>query len=160
LTIPPAPHSITPLDPREERVALKDKRIVADGPLDARVAAAITARLVEGQLPCASAWEAARELGVQPLVIGQAADRMQVHLSACQLGFFGPACHPENADATEAAVPRAFAEALLAARGERGEISCAQLLHEAARFGVPRLEAGECADRLRIKVRHCDLGAF
>jgi hypothetical protein len=141
-------------------VALKDKRIDADAPLDARVAAAITARLLEGQLPCASAWEAARELGVQPITIGQAADRMQVHLSACQLGFFGPACHPDNADATEVAGPGGFAEALLAARGERGEISCAHLWHEAERFGIPRLEAGGLADRLRIKVRHCDLGAF
>lgn len=141
-------------------MALKDKRIDAAAPLDAGVAAAITVRLVAGQLPCASAWEAARELGVQPITVGEAADRMQIHLSACQLGFFGPACHPDTADATEAAGPEGFAEALLAARDERGEISCARLWREAEGLGVSRLDAGACADRLRIKVRHCDLGAF
>lgn len=140
-------------------MALRDKRIDADAPLDARVAAAIASRLDNGRLPCAAAWDAAEQLGVRPLTVGRTADGMQVRLSACQLGFFGPACHAAGAVAVETAVPEGLTAALLVAREQSG-ISCAQLWREAERFGVPRLVAGELADRLGLKVRDCDLGAF
>jgi hypothetical protein len=141
-------------------MALEDKRIDVEGPLDPRVSAAITARLEGGRLPCAAAWDAAGELGVQPLAVGRAADRMQVRLTACQLGLFGPARHTGAQAATDVVVSDAFTEALLGARGEHNEISCARLWHEAERFGVPRLAAGALADRLGIKVRDCNLGTF
>jgi hypothetical protein len=60
----------------------------------------------------------------------------------------------------EAVVSGGLAETLLAARDERGEMSCARLWQEAARCGVARLDAGALANRLQIKVRDCDLGAF
>ena len=141
-------------------MALDDKRIEAAGPLDARVTAAIASRLEDGRLPCAAAWDAAGELGVPPLAVGQTADRMQVRLTTCQLGLFGPARHTDRQARADVVVPAAFPEALLAARGERDEISCARLWHEAERFGVPRPVAGETADRLGIKVRDCNLGTF
>lgn len=140
-------------------MALEDKRIEAGAPLDARVAAAIALRLEDGRLPCAAAWDAAGELGIQPLAVGQTADRLQVRLTACQLGLFGPTRHTDG-PAADVAVPDAFTEGLLVARGERNEISCAWLWHEAERFGVPRLAAGRLADRLGIKVRDCTLGTF
>jgi hypothetical protein len=141
-------------------VALRNKPIDANAQVDARVTAAITLRLEGGHLPCAAAWEAAGQLGVEPSVIGTTADQLRVHLSACQLGFFGPDRHAGETSAVDAVVSGGLAEALLAARGERGEMSCARLWQEAARFGVPRLEAGALANRLHIKVRDCDLGAF
>jgi hypothetical protein len=141
-------------------LALEDKRFEADAPLDDRVAAAIASRLADGRLPCAAACEAAAQLGVPPIVVGKTADRMQVRISACQLGLFRSQPDAEDCGTPEAAVPDGLAEALLAARSERGEISCATLWQEAQRFVVPRIQAGRLADRLGIKVRDCHLGAF
>jgi hypothetical protein len=144
-------------------VALEDKRVEADVPLDERVAAEITSRLEDGRLACAAACEAAAELGVPPIEVGRAADRMQVRLTACQLGLFGYPGHAKAWEATGAAdtaPPDGLAEALLAARTDGGEISCARLWQEAQRFSATRIQAGWLADRLGIKVRDCHLGTF
>jgi hypothetical protein len=144
-------------------VALEDKPVEADVPLDGRVAAAVTSRLEGGRLACAAACEAAIELGVPPLEVGRTADRMQVRLTACQLGLFGYPGHAkawEAAGAADPAPPDGLTEALLVARSDRGEISCARLWCEAERFSVPRVQAGWLADRLGIKVRDCHLGTF
>jgi hypothetical protein len=144
-------------------VALEDKRIEADVRLDEPVAAAIASRLGDGRLACAAACELAAALSVTPIEVGKTADRMQVRLTACQLGLFG---YPGHAKAWEAAgwadpaPPDGLANALLAAGGDRGEMSCARLWHEAERFSATRVAAGWLADRLGIKVRDCHLGTF
>ena len=44
--------------------------------------------LVEGRLPCAKAWEIARELGIGRVRVGRAADALGIRISQCQLGCF------------------------------------------------------------------------
>lgn len=44
--------------------------------------------LVEGLLPCAKAWEIARELGIKRARVGRAADALDIRISKCQLGCF------------------------------------------------------------------------
>ena len=144
-------------------MAHEDKRIDTGAPIDERVAAAIAARLQDGRLPCAAAFAAAAELGVPPVEVGRTADRMQVRLTACQLGLFGYPGHAkgwEAAGVAGLAVPDGLEQALLAARSDGGEISCARLWQEAQRFAVPRIQVGWLADRLGITVRECHLGAF
>jgi hypothetical protein len=141
-------------------LALEDKRIEADTPLDERIAAAITSRLDDGRLSCAAACELAAELDVPPIAIGRTADRMHVRLTACQLGFFGSAQYAKGSEATVLSAPDGLVDALLAARNGYGEISCARLWYEAQRFSEPRIQAGCLADRLGIKVRDCSFGTF
>lgn len=42
----------------------------------------------EGRLPCARALELARQFNVPPAVVREAADRLRIKISACQLGCF------------------------------------------------------------------------
>lgn len=44
--------------------------------------------LVDGRLPCAVAFRIARELKVSPRDVGDAANRLSVKISRCQLGCF------------------------------------------------------------------------
>jgi len=44
--------------------------------------------LVEGRLPCAKAWEIARELRIKRVRVGRAADALGIRISQCQLGCF------------------------------------------------------------------------
>lgn len=144
-------------------MALEDKKVDTDAPVDESIAAAIGSCLADGRLPCAAACEAADALGVAPIAIGRTADRLQIRLTACQLGLFGYPGHAkgwEQAGVSGLPVPDGLEAALRSARSERGEISCSRLWQVAQHFSVPRIQVGWLADRLGITVRDCHLGAF
>ena len=65
---------------------------------DERVAEEVKRRARQGRLPCAAALELASELGVAPLAIGQAANRLGIKITDCQLGCFGRARKDKAAD--------------------------------------------------------------
>jgi len=44
--------------------------------------------LVEGKLPCPSAFKIAKEFQVTPREVGEACNRMQIKVRSCQLGCF------------------------------------------------------------------------
>ncbi len=48
----------------------------------------IKSSLVDGRLPCAVAFKIAKELKISPRDVGDAANRLSVKLSGCQLGCF------------------------------------------------------------------------
>ncbi|HET6477967.1 MAG TPA: hypothetical protein VFF92_02685 [Dehalococcoidales bacterium] len=48
----------------------------------------IKSTLVDGRLPCAIAFRIAKELKVSPREVGDAANRLSVKISNCQLGCF------------------------------------------------------------------------
>lgn len=48
----------------------------------------IKSSLVNGRLPCAIAFKIAKELKVSPRDVGDAANRLSVKISNCQLGCF------------------------------------------------------------------------
>jgi hypothetical protein len=144
-------------------MALDDKAIDPDVPVDARIADAIRAHLEKGKLPCAAAHAAADALGVEPVEVGRTADQLRIRLTSCRLGLYGfPGRGKgwEAADAASLPVPDGLEEALRAARDARGEIGCDRLWRQAERFSVPLIQVGYLADRLGIKIRRCQLGAF
>jgi len=53
------------------------------------IASAIKGAVVDGRLPCARAFELAKELDVPVSRIGKACDEMGVKITNCQLGCFG-----------------------------------------------------------------------
>jgi len=46
------------------------------------------ASLVSGKLPCAAAFRIAKKLKVSPRQVGDAANRLNIKISSCQLGCF------------------------------------------------------------------------
>jgi len=143
-------------------MALRNKTIDLETPVDERIADAIRARLDDGKLACAAGLEAAEALGVAPIEIGRTADRLRIRLTRCELGLFGQAGAVkgwESGGVASLPVPGGLEAALLAARNERGEIDCERVWREAERFLVPRLQVAWVADRLGIRIRSCLLGA-
>jgi hypothetical protein len=133
------------------------------GPVDERIAQEIRSRLIEKGLPCAAAMAAAESLRADPIEIGRAADGLRIRLTSCQLGLFGFPGRAKGwvmAGAVDRPLPPGFEDAVRAARSAAGAISCCALWDVAARFSVPRIQAGSIADRLGIIVRGCPLGAF
>ena len=143
-------------------MTLEGKLRPSGTPADSRTLEAVGAVLVEGKLPCARAHAVARELGMTPKAVGEAADQLGVRLARCQLGFFG---YPnkkgfDSSDAATRPVPEGLAEAIEASRNEAGDVACATLWEIAAQFRVPRMLVGYVADQHCIHVTPCQLGAF
>jgi len=144
-------------------MALDDKKVNPDFTVDERIAAAVRGRLEQGLLPCASAIALAGELGCEPIALGANADALRIPITACQIGLFGYPGHAkgwEGAGVAAQPLPAGLETALLAARNDRGELTCLSIWGAAERAGCSRMQAGYVADRLGIKIRGCQLGAF
>jgi hypothetical protein len=66
-----------------EGKALGSAQEVGEG-LEAR----IRDRVVEGELPCATAWDIARELTMKRIDVAKAAESLGIRITQCQLGCF------------------------------------------------------------------------
>lgn len=143
-------------------MALKGKTIPQHGSPDEHIAEAIEAGLTDGKLPCPAAFAISKDLGVTPREVGNTANLMNVHLSRCQLGFFGyPAKQGYTATGVpDLDVPEGLPEAIQAAQNKAGNVSCADLWILAATYAAPRLLVGYVTDQLGIHVTPCRLGAF
>jgi hypothetical protein len=144
-------------------MALKDKKLPSDLQADEQVTAAIRPRLEDGLLSCTSAMDIAEELACPPIAVGQTADVLAIHLTGCQLGLFGYPGHAKgwkSAGVEELPVPPDIEQALREGQDAQGDISCLVLWRLADEHGISRIQIGYLADRLGIKVRHCQLGAF
>jgi len=127
------------------------------------VAEAIEKSLVEGELPCTSAFVIAKRLGVAPLQVGQEADALGVRLSKCQLGLFGYGPKAEGKHRRVRpmqSVPPDLAKAIKMAVGQDGKLACAAAWHIASQLGVPKQTVSNAAEGLGVRIGHCQLGAF
>jgi len=116
----------------------------------------------EDELPCPVAHYIAADLGIDPLEVGQAADALGKRVSMCQLGLFGYARKGRLAYRVRtpmADVPDDLAAAIRAASTD-GRVPCAALWEIGRRFDLSRLEMGNAAEGLGIKVKPCQLGFF
>ena len=122
---------------------------------------AIQNALVEGQLPCAAAFVIAQSLGVDPLQVGQAADRLGVRLSKCQLGLFGYGPKAEGKHRRVKPlkdVPLDLAEAIRGHVQSDGKVNCVDAWTIAGEFHLTRQFVSNAVEGLGIRIRLCQLG--
>jgi hypothetical protein len=126
--------------------------------VDPMIRQALMKRAADGRLPCAVAFDVARQLGVMPGVVGAAADLMDLRLVKCQLGLFGYAPKKKiikPARSVPAWLEEAIREALV------GDcLSCRRAWQIAKQGGIHRMKVSAACDNLKIKIRPCQLGAF
>jgi hypothetical protein len=117
----------------------------------------IRSRAKADQLPCATAFDIAKKLNVNPDVVGRNADLLNFRLIKCQMGLFG---YP----AGKTVAPLAGADPDLAnairAGVENGSLACRTAWALAARFDIPRRAVANACEALKIKIKPCQLGAF
>jgi hypothetical protein len=124
--------------------------------------ARVGASLLSGELPCAGAFKLAEELGLKPMIIGQVADEMDVHLSRCQLGLFGYGPKAEGKHRVVkpmADVPAELQQAIEAVAADKG-LTCLQAWEIAADLGLPKMDVCSACETLGFKITVCQLGAF
>lgn len=144
-------------------MAIEDKPIPVDLEPDERILGAVRDRLEGGRLSCKAAMDAAEELGCQPIEVGCTADIARLRLTRCQLGLFGFPGHAKGwaaAGVERLPAPAELEDLLVEARDTRGFVTCLELWRHADRLAVARIHAGHVAERLGVRVRSCQLGAF
>ena len=127
------------------------------------IAKAIRNELVDGELPCASAFVVAQRLGVDPLKVGQVADELGVRLSKCQLGLFGYGSKAEGKHRRVEPmkeIPVELATAIRSALGEDGKLSCIAAWRIAEKLKVSRQQVSNAAEGMGVRIGQCQLGAF
>lgn len=127
------------------------------------IAKEIRESLVDGQLPCVSAFAVAARLEIAPIEVGQTADEIGVRLSECQLGLFGYG--PKSVGKHRRVrpmhpVPPELETAIRAAVGADGKLSCASAWHIAEQMGLSKQAVSDAAEGLGIRIGQCQLGAF
>jgi hypothetical protein len=141
----------------EKRKVLSEKHGPEALP-DPVLAKAIQQRSKDQSIPCAVAFEVARDLKVTPQEIGKTADLLNIAITKCQLGLFGYGKRKKIIKAqntTNQDLIHAIKEALQSER-----LPCAAAWEIAGRFNVTKLKVGNVAQANGIKIKHCQLGAF
>lgn len=130
----------------------------------ADIQAQIQAHLGEnGHLTCEVAHLIADELGIDPLFVGDQSTTTGVHITRCQLGFFGYA-EKKGLPGYKVVqrldrVPEAAVAAVRQATGE-GKVSCAVLWEIGRAQGISKLDMGNIVETMGIKAHPCQLGCF
>jgi hypothetical protein len=109
-------------------------------------------------LGCAQAFRIAKRLKAAPLMVGRAADALDVHLARCQLGLFGYGDKKRLVVPAETVAP----ELEQAIRGGLvlGRLPCAVAWAIASRFHISKVAVANAAEGLAIPIGQCQLGAF
>ena len=126
--------------------------------MNEQIVAVVNERAKERTLGCAEAFRIAEELGVAPLAVGEAADTANVRLVRCQLGLFGYGEHGRVVRPAESVSPeleQAIREGLA-----DGRLPCATAWAIADRLGLGKIDVANAAERLGIRIKPCQLGAF
>jgi len=110
-----------------------------------------------GELPCGRALKLAREMGVDPLRVGRAADEQGIRITRCQLGLFG------YKEGRPVSVPAEVSQELadeIRARLVDGRLPCAVAFAIAREMRIPPMKVSAAAEALGIRISRCRLGCF
>ena len=125
---------------------------------DAVIEKALRDRCRNKELACAVAFDIAKELKVSPEDVGKTADLINYRLVKCQLGLFGYT--PEKkivraAETVDGKLKRAIQDSL-----ENDRLPCAAAWNIADRLQLRKMAVSNACEKLGIKIKPCQLGAF
>jgi hypothetical protein len=117
----------------------------------------------EGTLACAKGLALAEELGVYPMEVGDAANRLGIRISKCQMGLFGYGPKEEGKHRIVQSlenVPPQWEAALREVASSEGDLACSEAHRIARQVGSSYLDISNAAEGLGIHIRQCQLGCF
>ena len=143
---------------REDREKGYASKHPPDRKVDPAVAREVKQRVKSGEIACAAAFAAAKELGVPPEEIGFTADRLEIPITRCQLGLHG--WGPEKKRVRPAEEVSETLETAVRYRLEDGRLTCRSAWEIARELGIGKMEVASACEALGIKISACQLGAF
>ena len=148
---------------KDKRVTLrKSKKFAEKHGLHAKPDSLIQAEILKhaknNELPCAVAFEIAKDLGIAADLVGMTADLINFRLIKCQLGLFG--YYPKKKMITphtqvDPDLKNAISEALI-----NEQLPCKSAWEIASRFNIRKMAVGGACEALKVKIKPCQIGAF
>lgn len=118
----------------------------------------ILSRAKNKELPCALAFEIAKELQVSADAVGKDSDLLNFKLTKCQLGLFG--YQPQKKIIKpQGSVNQDLQDTIVDALVE-GKLSCQSAWDIASRLKVQKMDISGVCEFMQIKINNCQLGAF
>jgi len=130
----------------------------SDTKINPTIADAVKARTSDGEIPCAVAFDIAREAKVTPKEVGLTIDMLETRVTKCQLGLFGYGSQKmvvRPADQVSPALQDAIRQSLV-----QGKLPCKAAWDIAEEFGLRKMEISAACEALKIKISSCQLGTF
>ncbi len=126
--------------------------------IDEQISAAIQAKAVNGEISCGNAMNIARELNKGIDVVGVNIDLAELHINKCQLGLFGYKPEKRTVKAADSVSPE-LEEAIRKALQD-GCLPCITAWEIADAQKIPRMNVASACEKLGIKIKPCQIGAF
>jgi hypothetical protein len=134
------------------------KKHPPDKKLDESLARAVRARAQEGEIPCAVAFEIAKEKDAPPGEVGFTLDALGVKVVKCQLGLDG--YKPDKRIVKPAETVSSELEEAVRDSLNTGRLPCAAAWSIAERLRLRKMEVSAACETLGIKISACQLGSF
>lgn len=125
---------------------------------DPRIADALATCAREKGLDCVAAFKLARTASISPQEVGRSADLMEIPVVRCQLGLFGH--HPEKRIVKPLAVIPTELRAAIERNLVDNRLPCSAAFRIAEGLHLAKMKVAAACETLKIKVSHCQLGAF
>lgn len=125
---------------------------------DPAIAAALDAAAVSERVSCSRAHQLAESLHVSPGEIGKTMDLLELRIVECQMGIFG--YQPEKKVLVAAEVVSEELRDLLMEAAPDGYVSCVTCWSLASGLGMEKEAVAAACERLGLKIKPCQLGAF
>jgi len=126
--------------------------------IDETISKKIHSLAENGNVTCAAAHRIAKDFGILPLEIGVQIDLLEYRISQCQNGLFGhfPKTKKINPDIE---VSKKLKGALDEANTDN-RLSCAGCWKIAATLKIKKVAVASACEKMDIKIKPCQLGAF
>lgn len=109
-------------------------------------------------ITCEKIHYVAQNLGVKPKEAGIQADLMELRLKDCQLGLFG--YEPDGKNFNKNIKVSELLTAEIKDIAPDGRTTCIKCWEVASRLNIERIDVGSACEKMGIKIKHCQLGAF
>jgi hypothetical protein len=126
--------------------------------IDERISAAIRAKATNGEISCANAADIAEKLNTEMDIVGINIDLAELHINRCQLGLFGYEPEKRIAKAADIVAPELEKTIRQALAG--GCLPCIAAWEIAATRRIPRMDIASACEKMGIKIKPCQIGAF
>ncbi len=112
----------------------------------------------DNEIPCERAFEISRKFDVSPLEVGLKINSLEIKISNCQLGLFG--YKPEKKILVPAEDVSSSLENSIMNHLTNNRIFCKDVWEVANENSIGRMDAAAACEKLSIKIKKCQLGAF